>query len=154
MNEPQILRVLVVEDNADHAELILAALGESPVKVVVAHVSDGQEALDYLHRRGACSAAAGEQPPDLVLLDLGLPRIDGLEVLRYIRATPQLRALPVVVLTTSSNDRDVLAAYAHHCNSYLLKPTDCGSLSELLATVLRYWTACNCLPEAAAGETG
>ncbi len=128
------LRILVVEDDDDHAELITHVLQEHHAGHQVERVADGASALSYLdaHR-------AGVARPDLVLLDLKLPRVGGLDVLDHIKRDPDLRVVPVVVLTTSATDRDRERAYASHVNSYVVKPASFTALEALLRDIGGYW---------------
>jgi CheY-like chemotaxis protein len=140
------LTILLVEDNADHAELVKRNLEDSKVANQLHHVEDGEAALDYLHGRGVYADRARYPRPHLVLLDLRLPRIDGLEVLKQVKSDPQLRTIPVVVLTTSDAERDMALAYEHNANSYLTKPVDFGRFSVLLKDLGFYWLAWNRSP--------
>ncbi len=131
--------ILYVEDNADHAELVLRHLEHFHVRDQVEHVTDGDAALAYLD-----AVVQGVRPPlRLVLLDLRLPRVDGIDVLRHIKDTPALREVPVVVFTTSSAERDIRAAYASYANSYLVKPDDLRDLRAVLGELSHYWLAQN-----------
>jgi CheY-like chemotaxis protein len=136
---PSPLLVLLVEDSPDHAELVQRSLGDHRVVSRIVHLTDGQQALDYLLRRGAWSDAASSPRPQLILLDLRLPRVDGLEVLDRIKGEPGVRSIPVVVLTTSDADRDVARAYDHHANSYLVKPVDFHQFRKLMEDLGHYW---------------
>ncbi|GIW01713.1 response regulator [Roseiflexus sp.] len=133
------LRVLLVEDNDDHAELIRRTLSEQQRTPQIVHVSDGESALDYLHRRGAWIDPAQSPRPHVILLDLRLPRVDGLDVLMNIKQSADLRRIPVVVLTTSSAERDVTRAYDAHANSYLVKPFGFEDFRNLMHDVGVYW---------------
>ena len=146
MAEAEPLQVLLVEDNPDHEELIRRAFAERKPRVSLAVARHGEEALDYLHRRGEYKDPAKSPRPRLILLDLRLPRVDGLEVLGEIKATPSLRSMPVVVLTTSDSEHDVARAYAQHANSYLVKPVDFQRFSEEVTRVGYYWVAMNQMP--------
>ena len=138
------LTILLVEDNRDHAELIQRSLQEHGLVGRIEHVLDGEAALRYLFRRGEFS----DRPrPRLILLDLRLPRVDGLEVLHEIKRSPELQQIPAVVLTTSDADRDVSRAYAEHANSYLVKPVDFSQFDGLMRDLGRYWLAWNRQPE-------
>jgi CheY-like chemotaxis protein len=144
--EPDPPLVLLVEDNPDHEELIRRAFAEREPRVALAVARHGEEALDYLHRRGRYKDPKRSPRPRLILLDLRLPRIDGLEVLGEIKATPALRATPVVVLTTSDSEHDVARAYAQHANSYLVKPAEFSRIREMIERVQSYWLGMNRLP--------
>src|ERR1035441_7840024 len=117
----RILNILLVEDNLDHAELVRRSLEQFPAASCLHHVEDGEAAVDYIFGRGACADRALFPAPDLVLLDLRLPRMDGLEVLRQVKSHPTLHPTPVVVLTTSDAERDAAAAYGYHANSFVTK---------------------------------
>ncbi len=137
------LRILLVEDNDDHAELIRRTLGEQQWAAHIIHVSDGESALDYLHRRGAWIEPDRSPRPHVILLDLRLPRIDGHDVLMSIKQSADLRRIPVVILTTSSAERDVIRAYDAHANSYLIKPFGFEEFRDLMRDVGVYWLTRN-----------
>jgi len=137
------LTILLVEDNADHAELVRRNLEDAVVVNRFQHVEDGEAALDYLYGRGAYTDHQRYPRPHLILLDLRLPRIDGLEVLKQIKHDPNLHTIPVVILTTSDAERDMALAYEHNANSYLTKPVDFGRFSVLLKDLGFYWLAWN-----------
>jgi CheY-like chemotaxis protein len=144
---PESVTILLVEDNRDHAELILRSMRENNVPGRIEHVSDGEAALRYLFRRGEYEDEAKSPRPNLVLLDLRLPRIDGLEVLREIKNAAELQQIPAVILTTSDAERDVARAYAHHANSYLVKPVDFDKFDGLMRDLGGYWLGWNRQPE-------
>jgi CheY-like chemotaxis protein len=146
VSEPEPLQVLLVEDNPDHEELIRRAFAEREPRVTVAVARHGEEALDYLHRRGEYQDPRRSPRPRLILLDLRLPRVDGLEVLGEIKSSPTLRSMPVVVLTTSDSEHDVARAYAQHANSYLVKPAEFARIRELIDRMQSYWLGMNRLP--------
>ena len=137
------LRILLVEDNPDHAMLVERSIAESEGAAQVTVVTDGEEALSYLRRKGAWSGPAERRRPHLILLDLRLPRLDGFHVLRTIKDSPELRAIPVVVLTTSEATSDVSKAYELHANSYLVKPVDFDRFVALMRDVESYWLGWN-----------
>jgi CheY-like chemotaxis protein len=139
-------QVLLVEDNPDHEELIRRAFAELEPKVALAVARHGEQALDYLHRRGEYQDLSRSPRPRLILLDLRLPRMDGLEVLGAIKSSPTLRSTPVVVLTTSDSEHDVARAYAQHANSYLVKPAEFARIRELIDRLQCYWLGMNRLP--------
>lgn len=134
--------LLYVEDNLDHADLVLDTLSRQQVPARVVHVEDGEAAIAYLQQTDVVSSPR----PRLILLDLRLPKLDGFEVLRTVKSTPELSAIPVVVLTTSASNLDLSRAYAHHANSYLVKPHDYLTLDGLLQAVSDYWLKRNALP--------
>ncbi len=135
--------ILLVEDSASDEELTLRALKKHAVATRVVVVRDGAEALDYLFGRGAHADRDPRQLPHVVLLDLGLPKIDGLEVLRQIRADERTKLLPVVILTSSSEDRDLLGGYDSGANSYVVKPVDFRQFTEAVGELGRYWLSLN-----------
>jgi len=126
------VNILLVEDNPDHAELVRRGLEQVHFLNTLHHVEDGEAALDFIFGRGGFADRTRHPAPDLVLLDLRLPRVDGLEVLRHVKSHPELHALPVVVLTTSDAERDAAMAYEHQANSFVTKPVDLQRLSELI----------------------
>jgi CheY-like chemotaxis protein len=135
--------ILLVEDDADHTELVRRAIEELDRDVRLVALADGEVALDYLFRRGEWADPQRSPKPRLVLLDLRLPRLDGFSVLREVKSSPALRHVPVVILTSSSSDRDVEQAYAEHANSYLVKPHDYERLVTLLGRTRDYWLVRN-----------
>ncbi len=141
------LTILFVEDNPDHAELVMRSLEDHQVANRIFHVSDGEAALDYLFRRGAYSDASASPRPHVVLLDLRLPKVDGLQVLERMKAAEELEQIPVVVLTTSHADQDVSRAYEHHVNSYLVKPLDFERFSRMIDDLGFYWLRWNHTPK-------
>ncbi|MBN2579843.1 MAG: response regulator [Pirellulales bacterium] len=143
---PKPLLILLVEDNPDHTELIRRNLENHQRTIRLCHVSDGEEALNYLFRRQGYADAARSPRPHLVLLDLRLPKIDGLEVLRQIKTSEELLRIPVVVLSTSNAEPDILRAYRHYANSYLVKPIDPAQFRELISTIYSYWMRWNNCP--------
>jgi two-component system response regulator len=135
--------VLLVEDNPTDEKLTLRALkrGDVPVEVIVAR--DGAEALDYLFRTGRHAGTPAVAPPTLILLDLKLPRVEGVEVLRRIRADPRTRLLPVVVLTASRENEDLEQCFALGANAYVRKPVDFGEFVEAARTLGLFWLIYN-----------
>lgn len=140
------LTILLVEDNPDHAELVLRNMEDFKVANKVVHVEDGEAALDYLHGKGEYADRKRFPLPHLMLLDLRLPKVDGLQVLKEVKCSDTLRALPVVILTTSDAERDLAMAYEYHANSYLTKPVDFNDFSSLLGDMGFYWLAWNKRP--------
>jgi CheY-like chemotaxis protein len=139
------IRVLIAEDNEDHLFLAVRALrDEGGTSIEVESVSDGQEALDYLHGTGDFE---GRPTPHLIVLDLKMPKVTGLEVLRWIKEQPDLKAIPVVVLTASERTEDIDASYQLGANSFVTKPTGVGAFREGLHQLRQYWTELGSLPE-------
>lgn len=135
--------ILLVEDNPDDEALAIRALKRHHIgnEIVVAH--DGVEAIDYLFGAGMYAERDVSLKPTVILLDLKLPRIDGLEVLRHIRENESTKLLPVVVLTTSNEERDLLDSYSLGCNSYIRKPVDFLQFSEAIRQLGMYWLLMN-----------
>jgi two-component system, response regulator len=135
--------ILLVEDNADDEELTRRALKKSNVSNPLVVVRDGAEALDYLFARGAFAGRDVEEIPQVILLDLKLPKIDGLEVLRQIRADARTKLFPVVILTSSTEEQDMLRGYGLGANSYIRKPVDFTQFVEAVRQLGLYWLVLN-----------
>ena len=135
--------ILLVEDNPGDEALTLRALKKNNIRNDVVIARDGVEALDYLFGTGAYAGRDPLEQPELVLLDLKLPKVDGLEVLRSIRGDERTRLLPVIMLTSSLEDRDVIESYAHGCNSYVRKPIDFTEFTEAVRQLGLYWLVIN-----------
>ncbi|HET7544252.1 MAG TPA: response regulator [Polyangiaceae bacterium] len=141
---PCPISILLVEDDPAHAEIVLRNLTSLQDRVrCIAHLSDGQQALDYLQREGEHSDPHRSPRPDLVLLDLRLPRVDGFEVLRRMKASDDVSHIPVVVLSTSESDGDIATAYQTGACSYLVKPAEFGAYIELIKGLGHYWSELN-----------
>lgn len=145
MNGEPVL-VLLIEDNPDHAELIIRTMSEHRITNHINHVSDGQQALEYLFHQGAYSDPASSPRPHIILLDLRLPRVDGLQVLDAIKQDEELKIIPVVVLTTSEAEKDIARAYDNHVNSYLVKPVGFEAFTKLMDDMGYYWLGWNTNP--------
>jgi two-component system, chemotaxis family, response regulator Rcp1 len=137
------IEILLVEDSPSDMKLTLAVLEKAKVANRVSHVEDGVEAMEYLRRQGKY---ANVLRPDLILLDLNLPRKDGREVLAELKADPDLVSIPVVVLTTSKAEQDVLRSYELHANCYITKPVDFTSFLEVVGSIEKFWLAIVSLP--------
>ncbi len=138
------IQILLVEDNPGDTRLAVEALKESKVHNDLYHVSDGVEAMDFLLRRNAFADAP---VPDLILLDLNLPRKDGREVLAEIKEDPELRLVPVVVLTTSAAERDLVKTYDLHANAYVIKPLGLDQFIEVVQAIESFWFMVVKLPQ-------
>jgi CheY-like chemotaxis protein len=139
---PDARRILLAEDSANDAALALAALRGTGLAGDIVVVRDGAQALDYLYRRGEF---ANREPglPAVVLLDLKMPKVDGLEVLRIIKGDPELRALPVVILTSSREEQDVVMSYSLGVNAYVVKPVDFEAFVEAVKMLGGFWAVVN-----------
>jgi CheY-like chemotaxis protein len=139
---PELKRILLVEDSANDAELTLAALEDNRLANEVVVVRDGAEALDYLYTRGAHERRS-EGNPALVLLDLKMPKVDGLEVLRQIKSDPNLKTIPVVMLTSSREEKDLDRAYELGVNSYVVKPVHFPEFMDAVRHIGGFWAVIN-----------
>ena len=142
-------RILLAEDSPNDVELTLAALSEHHLANEVVHVADGSEALDYLHCRGRFKGSGGGLPA-VVLLDIKMPKVDGLEVLRRIRSDDRLASLPVVMLTSSREEADIVASYRLHVNAYVVKPVAFPDFVEAIKNLGLFWAVVNEPPPASA----
>ncbi len=139
--------VMLVEDNLDHAELVMRTLEDHEIANRIKHFTDGQSALDYLLRRGEYTDPASSPRPHVILLDLRLPRVDGLEVLQTVKEDESLKSIPIVILTTSEAEKDVARAYNNHVNSYLVKPLGYEEFKKLMEDLGLYWMGWNTRPQ-------
>jgi len=141
------LEILLVEDSAEDAEMTLRALRKNHLANRVHWVKDGAEALQYLFPERSEAAHAPAQVPKLVMLDLKMPKVDGIEVLRQLKARPETRAIPVVVMTSSNEERDVAEAYRLGVNSYIVKPVAFEVFLETVSKIGLYWVLTNRTPQ-------
>lgn len=147
-NEP--IEILLVEDNPADAELALHALRKSKMANHIQVLQDGAEALEFLFCRGPFANRSFVSPPRLVLLDLKLPKVDGLQVLREVKSDARTRAIPIIILTSSKEDRDLVTSYTLGVNSYIQKPVNFNEFQEVVRQLGMYWLLVNCKPPAAA----
>ena len=139
---PDIGRILLVEDDPKDVELTMTALDEYNLSNEVVVASDGEEALDYLYQRGKFQMRSGENPA-VLLLDLKLPKVDDLEVLQKIKSDDKLKLIPVVVLTSSREERDMVASYKHGVNAYVVKPVDFHEFVNAIKELGVFWAIIN-----------
>jgi CheY-like chemotaxis protein len=142
--EPLI--ILLVEDNESHAELVMRSMRDQRVANTIYHVIDGQLALDFLFHKGDYINEEKSPRPNLILLDLRLPKVDGLEVLKIIKETEHLRRIPVVILTSSDAETDIARSYDHNANSYVVKPLEFKTFIRLMEDLGFYWLGWNAQP--------
>jgi two-component system, response regulator len=147
MNESNSVEILLVEDNPRDAELTIRALKKKHLADTLFHVEDGVEALDFLFARGKYVDRNTKKPIKVILLDLKLPRVSGLEVLKVIKADDHTRAIPVVIVTSSAEDPDVQAAYQLGANSYVIKPVEFDTFIEAMSKLGIYWLTVNHPPK-------
>jgi len=147
MNEANIVEILIVEDNQQDLDLALRALRKANLANRVHAARDGQEALDFLFCEGSHSGRKIENEPKVILLDLKLPKVDGLEVLQRIKSDPRTKWIPVVVLTSSKEQNDVVESYDLGVNSYIVKPVNFEQFSEMVQKLGMYWLLLNHPPQ-------
>jgi CheY-like chemotaxis protein len=145
--QSRAITILLAEDDPDDRMLVQDAVAEGRLANDLRCVEDGEELMDYLHRRGRYSGGDEAPRPGLILLDLNMPRKDGREALQEIKADPSLRQIPVVVLTTSKAEEDIFRSYDLGANSYVTKPVTFQSLVDLMKTLRRYWLEIVELPD-------
>ncbi len=143
--------ILIVEDNLSDYESVIRAFKKLGVKDEVYHCSTGEEALDFLFRRKAYKNEKDAPRPSIILLDLNLPGTDGRDVLQQIKSDPQLKSIPVVVLTTSDSDKDIKTCYAYGANSYMVKPTDWEAFFKMMENFRNYCLKSTALPDKSGG---
>lgn len=146
VTKPQLRRILLVEDDPDDVELTLRVFRKHQIKGEVVVARDGPEALDYLFYRSTLAGHDIDSLPDIILLDLKLPKLNGLEVLQRLRADDRTKLIPVVILTSSNEDRDMIDSYQAGANSYIQKPVDFTQFSETIRQVGIYWLFLNQFP--------
>lgn len=143
MEKGEPVTILFIEDDPAHAEITMRNFKKSRISNQIIHLSDGQQAIDYLFRQGEFSDPETSPLPHLILMDLRLPKVDGLEVLEKIRKNDNLRCIPTVVLTTSEAEVDITKAYDFNVNSYLVKPLDVDKFAAMIETFGFYWIVWN-----------
>lgn len=144
MSAIQNLEILLVEDNEGDIRLTIEAFSEAKIHNPIRVVRDGEEALEYLRKEGRHTAAA---TPDIILLDINLPKIDGKEVLSIMKNDEVLKTIPIIMLTTSSSGKDIQEAYSNHANCYIIKPVDLTKFMEVVRSIEEYWVSIVKLPK-------
>ena len=147
MTELEQLEILLVEDNPEDAEMTMRALRKRNLANHVRWVKDGEEALEYLFCSGQYAGRNPGHPPKLVLLDIKMPKVDGIEVLRRVKGS-ELKTIPIVVMTSSAEERDVLESYRLGVNSYIVKPVQFEAFLETVSSIGLYWVLTNRVPQA------
>jgi len=143
MNESREVEILLVEDNPSDAELAVRALKKNNLAINLIHVVDGEAALDFIFARGEFSSRKVENGPKVIILDLKLPKVDGLEVLREVKSDSRTKTIPVVVLTSSKEEKDVVETYRLGVNSYIVKPVDFDKFVSAVKDLGMYWLLLN-----------
>ena len=137
----EVKKILIVDDNPKDVELTIAALAEKNLANEVVVAEDGVEALDYLYKRGKFASVNGN--PAIILLDIKMPRMDGIEVLKHIRADTKFKLIPVIMLTSSAEERDLVESYKLGANSYVVKPVDIVQFIDAIKVLGQYWAVIN-----------
>ena len=143
MIEINQIEILFVEDNHYEAELTIRSLRKNNFVNKLKHIDNGPEALDFIFSRGVYADRKNAQKPKLILLDLNLPKVNGLEILRQIKTDQQTRVIPVVILTSSKEDKDITESYRLGVNSYIVKPLDLDSFNKVVSEIGLYWAVVN-----------
>lgn len=146
MSEPTEIEILFIEDNPHEAELAIRSLKKHSPSCKLKHLDDGEEALDFIFSRGKFAGREPSVIPRLIILDLKIPRVDGLEILRKLKADAVKKLIPVVVLTSSQEEKDIYESYKLGVNSYIVKPVNFESFSKAVAKLGMYWLSLNKIP--------
>lgn len=144
--ETRKIDILLVEDNPDDADLTIRALKKNGLASSIIHLQDGEEALDFIFCKGVYSGRVFGEMPKLLILDLKMPKVDGIEVLRQVKSDSRTRAMPVVLFTSSSEERDITKSYQSGVNSYIVKPVEFESFVKVVSNVGLYWLSLNQIP--------
>jgi len=143
MTQADPVEILLVEDNPNDAELCLRALNKNKVSNKIVHVKDGAEAIDFIFAQGTFAHRKVENGPKVILLDLKLPKVDGLEVLKRIKSDERTKVIPVVVMTSSKEEQDIVQSYRFGVNSYVVKPVDFDKFIQAVSDLGLYWLLLN-----------
>ena len=147
MNELNEVEILIVEDNQDDLDMTMRALSKANLANHIHTARDGAEALDFIFCQGACAGRKFDNPPKLVLLDLKLPKVDGMEVLQKMKSDPRTKTIPVVILTSSKEQKDVIESYHLGVNSYIVKPVNFEGFAVAVKELGMYWLLLNQPPK-------
>jgi CheY-like chemotaxis protein len=147
MESEKKVEILIVEDNQNDAEMALRAFKKNNLTNQIKIVGDGEEALDFIHARGKFADRKDQCHPKIILLDLKLPKVDGLEVLKELKEGPKTKMIPVIVLTSSKEEKDMVESYQFGVNSYIIKPVDFDKFIEAVREIGLYWLLLNQQPE-------
>jgi CheY-like chemotaxis protein len=139
--------ILLIEDNPDDIELTIRAFKKNNLKNEITIIKDGEKALDYINCTGEFSSRDKNKQPAIILLDLKLPKVDGIEILKHIKANPKMRIIPVIILTSSLEEKDIENGYSFGANSYIRKPVDFNKFQEAVQHLGLYWLLLNELPK-------
>lgn len=143
MNNQDALEILLVEDNLNDAEMAIRAFKKNNLSNRIVHVKDGEEALDFLFGRGIYEGRENKEKPKIILLDLKLPKVNGLEVLKIVKSDAKLKIIPVIALTSSKEEKDIIESYNLGVNSYLVKPVNFDKFNESIKEIGLYWLLLN-----------
>ncbi len=143
MQDYQAIEVLLIEDNPEDAELIMRSLRKNNLGNKIIHLQDGEEALDFIFAKGKYSDRRIEEKPKVILLDLKMPKVGGFEVLREIKADERTKNIPIVIMTSSKEERDIIEGYKMGINSYVVKPLDFEGFSKAISNLGIYWLLIN-----------
>ncbi len=143
MTDANTVEILLVEDNPHDAELMIRTLRKRRLANTISHVVDGAEALDFIYARGVYAGRTADHRPRIILLDIKLPKVSGLEVLEELKKDPSTRTIPVVMVTSSREDPDIKTAYALGANSYVVKPVDYDAFQEAMVSIGMFWLLVN-----------
>ena len=145
--QSQTVEIILVEDNEHDADLTIRALRKENLGNHLIHLEDGEQALDFLFARGAYSGRQGLALPKVILLDIKMPKVDGIEVLRQVRANEETKRIPVVIMTSSAQEKDLVASYELGVNSYVVKPVQFEDFQKAVSQLGLYWLLANKVPD-------
>ncbi len=145
--QSQTVEIILVEDNEHDADLTIRTLRKENLGNHLIHLEDGEQALDFLFARGAYAGRQGQRLPKVILLDIKMPKVDGIEVLRQVRANEETKCIPVVIMTSSAQEKDLVASYELGVNSYVVKPVQFEDFQKAVSQLGLYWLLANKVPD-------